>query len=72
MEPVFEEVDTRDEGFSLDAVLVKVIWVTVGSCDQDNAMRHKSFEKPSFVSDVIRGAGATYRLNIIASATSVH
>jgi hypothetical protein len=33
MESVFEKVDTRDEGISLDAILVEVIWVTVGGCD---------------------------------------
>jgi hypothetical protein len=33
MESVFEKVDTRDKGISLDAILVEVIWVTVGGCD---------------------------------------
>jgi hypothetical protein len=33
MESVFEKVDTRDEGISLDAILVEVIWVTIGGCD---------------------------------------
>ena len=40
MEAVFEEVDTRDEGFALNAVFVEVVWVAVGGCDQDNAVGH--------------------------------
>ncbi len=47
MESIFQEVYTRDEGFSLDAVFVEVIWVTVGGCNQNNSMRHKSFEEPN-------------------------
>jgi len=46
VETVFEEVDAGDEGFTLDAVFVKVIGVAVGSRDQDNAMRHEGFEEP--------------------------
>lgn len=41
----FEEVDAGDEGLALDAVFVQVVWVAVGGCDEDDAVRHEGFEE---------------------------
>ena len=38
---VFKKVDAGDKGFVLDAVLVELIWMAVGSCNKDDAMRHQ-------------------------------
>lgn len=42
----FQEGDTRDEGFALDAVQVEVIWMSVRGCNEDNAVRHKQLKEP--------------------------
>jgi hypothetical protein len=57
MEAVLEEVDTGDKGFSLDAVLVEVIRVTVGGCDKDNAVRHKGLKESEPFSEIQRERG---------------
>ncbi len=41
MEAVFEQVDARDERFSLNPVFVEVIRVTIGRGDQHYTMRHE-------------------------------
>lgn len=43
-----EEVDAWDEGFTLDAVFIQVVWMTVGCGDEDNAVGHEDFEKPDY------------------------
>ena len=35
-----QEVDAGDEGFALDAVFVEVGGVSVGGCDEDDAVGH--------------------------------
>lgn len=40
MEAVLKEVDTGDEGFSLDSIAVEVIGVTIGCSDKDYPMGH--------------------------------
>ena len=41
----FEEVDAGDEGFSLDAIFVEFVRVSVGGCDEDDAVGHEVFEE---------------------------
>ena len=42
----FEHVDAGDEGGALDAVFVEVVGVSVGCCDEDDAVGHEGFEEP--------------------------
>jgi len=42
----FEEVDTGYKGRALDAVFIQVVWVAVGSCDEDYAVAHQPFKEP--------------------------
>ena len=74
----FEQIDAGDEGGALDAVFVEVVGVSVGGCDEDDAMGHQGFEEPvrllisaggGYGEDV--GGIADLR-SIMASATSVH
>jgi len=45
LEGGLEELDARDEGLALDAVLVQLIGVSVRGSDKDNAVRHQRLEK---------------------------
>ena len=45
LELCLEEIDGGDEGLALDAVLVEVVWVAVGSCDDDGAVGHERFDE---------------------------
>ena len=73
MKAIFEEVDTRNERFSLYAIPIEVIRVTVGCGDKYDTVRHQSFEETDNVSFTSTSVTSlTYRLRIIASATSVH
>lgn len=44
-EAALEQVDTWDEGFTLDAVFVQVVRVPVAGRDDDGAVRHQGFHE---------------------------